>query len=182
MRRITLFAALLLGLTVAAYSQPRPIDRSAAPNEKKAAKSAVFEARYEGGLFGFSSKREGTIRFDDMNERMVFFSEDNRELFGIPYSSVIVVYPQSKSVTSTTGNVVRNVPLPGAALGGFIKEKRRYMILNVDDADADVKGVVNFKLKSKEDLDSLIDTLGSKAGLQQRGDSYYRPKKERQGP
>ena len=182
MRQIALFAALLVGFTFAAYSQPRPVERTAHPSEKKAASNAVFSARYEGGLFGFSSKREGTIRFDDMNERMLFFSEDNRELFGIPYSSVIVIYPQSKSVTSTTGNVVRNVPLPGAGLGGLIKEKRRYMVINVDDVDADVKGVVNFKLKSKEELDSLIDTLGSKAGLQQRGDSYYRPKKERQGP
>ena len=181
MKQITLFAALLLGLTFAAYSQPRPIERSAQPGESKTAKTAAFEATYEGGLFGFSSKRDGTIRFDDTNERMVFFSEDNRELFGIPYASVILVYPQSKSVTSTAGNVVRNVPLPGAGLGGFIKEKRRYMIMNVDDVEADVKGIINFKLKSKEQLDSVIDALGSKAGLKQRGDAYYRPKNERPG-
>ena len=181
MKQLAIFTVLLLGLTAAAYSQPRPVERSAKQTEKKAAAQASYEATYEGGLFGFSSKRDGSLKFDDVNSRLVFYGDDNRELFGIPYESVIVVYPQSKSVTSTAGNVVRNVPLPGAALGGFIKEKRRYMILNIDDIDADVKGVINFKLKTKEALDSLIDNLGSKAGLQQRGDAYYRPKKERQG-
>lgn len=181
MKQIIFFTVLLLGLSAAAYSQPRPVERSTAQTEKKAVMQANYEATYEGGLFGFSSKRNGSLRFDDVNNRLVFFGEDNRELFGIPYESVLVVYPQSKTVTSTAGNVVRNVPLPGAGLAGFIKEKRRYMILNIDDIDADVKGVINFKLKSKESLDSLIDTLGSKAGLQQRGDAYYRPKRERQG-
>jgi len=180
MKQIVVFAALLLGVTFTAYSQPRPVERPAQP-VKKAPVLPSYVAKYEGGLFGFSSKRDGTLNFDDANQRLVFYGEDGRELFSIPFASVLVIYPQSKSVTSTTGQVVQHVPLPGAGLAGFIKEKRQYMILHIDDPDADVKGVVNFKLKNKEELDSIIDNLGSKAGLQQRGDSYYRPKKEGQG-
>lgn len=135
-----------------------------------------FEAKYEGGLFGFADKESGTLKFDDQNERLVFFGKDQKELFGIPYESLLVVSPQSNSVTSTTGNVVSHIPLPGAGLASLIKEKRRYLVLQFNDPDADVRGVVNFKLENKELLDSVVDTLGKKAEMTQRGDSYYRPR------
>ena len=56
----------------------------------------------------------------------------------------------------------------------FIKEKRRYLIIQYSDADADVRGVTSFKLENKELLDSVIKTLGEKAELRKRGDSYIR--------
>jgi hypothetical protein len=139
---------------------------------------ASFEAKYEGGMFGFSKKEEGTLRFDDANERLVFFDKQQKERFHIPYKSVMVIYPQSRSVTSTAGHVVRNIPLPGAILGGLIKEKRRYLILHFDDPDVEAaRGLVNFKLDNKALLDSVIQSLAGKASLTQRGDAYYRPKK-----
>jgi hypothetical protein len=128
-------------------------------------------------MYGFSKKTVGTLKFDDANSRIVFYGEDKKEMFGVPYSALLVIYPQSQSVTSTTGNVVKNIPLPGAALGGFIKEKRSYLVINFDDPDVDARGTVNFKLDSKELLDSVLDTLASKAGLEQRGDAYYRPRR-----
>jgi len=91
---------------------------------------------------------------------------------------VLVIYPQSKSVTSTTGQIVKNVPLPGAMLGGLIKEKRSYMILHFEDPDIEAaRGIVNFKLETKELLDSVIHSLAGKADLAQRGDAFYKPKK-----
>jgi len=45
-----------------------------------------------------------------------------------------------------------------------------------DDPDVDAKGVVNFKIDDKEVLDLIIQTLADKAGLQPRGDAYYKPK------
>ena len=107
---------------------------------------------------------------------MVFYGPDGKELFGIPYDALLVIYPQSKSVTSTTGNVVSHIPLPGAGLAGFIKEKRQYLIVQFDDPDVDAKGTVNFKIENKELLDSVIQTLAEKAALQPRGDAYYKPK------
>jgi hypothetical protein len=88
----------------------------------------------------------------------------------------MVVSPSSKSVTSTTGQVVRNIPLPGAALGGLIKEKKRYLMLQFDDPDVDARGLVNFKIENKDLLESIIQTLGQKANMTPRGDAYYRPR------
>ena len=176
MKRIT-FAALLAALmAVAAAAQIRPVENEAKPKAALAPES--FAAKYEGGMYGYNDKIAGTLKFDDTNERFVFFGEDKKELFGIPYDSLLIVYPQSQAVTSTTGKVVQNIPIMGAALGGFIKEKRRYLILQINDPDIDVKGALNFKIETKELLDSVIQSLADKAGLQQRGDAYFRPKKK----
>lgn len=158
------------------YAQPRIVVNKAEKTSPALA-AASFEAKYEGGMFGFSRKEAGTIKFDDANLRLVFFGKENKELFSIPYKAMIVIYPQSQSVQSTTGKVVQNVPLPGAGLAGiFIKEKRRYLVINFDDPALDAKGTVNFKFDDAKLLDSAIQTLGGKAEMQQRGEAYYRPK------
>ncbi len=129
-------------------------------------------------MFGYREKEVGTLRFDDDNERLVFFGKDQKEKFHIPYKSVLVIYPNSKSVTSTTGTVVRHIPLPGAGLAGLLREKRRYLVLHFDDPDVEAaKGMLNFKLENKELLESVLHSLAGKAKLTQRGDAYYRPKK-----
>lgn len=174
MKKILLAAIFVLSVSLLGFAQPRPIDKSANPNTKPA--PASFSAKYEGGLFGFNDKTEGTLKFDDENGRLVFFGKTQKEMFSIPFESLIVIYPNSDSVTSTTGNVVSHIPLPGAGLASLIKEKRRYLVLQFDDPDADVKGLVNFKLENKEILDSVIQSLGTKAKMTQRGDAYYRPR------
>jgi len=171
---------IVAGVVVAinGYSQVRPVESDAASSRKPAAPSS-FAAKYEGGMFGFNEREVGTLKFDEENKRLVFFGKDQKEKFSFAYDAMQVIYPQSKSVTSTTGNVVRNIPLPGAILGGFIKEKRQYLVLHFDDPDFEIKGVVNFKLDNRELLDSVIQTLGEKAKLKQRGDAYYRPRSSR---
>ena len=42
--------------------------------------AAKLEAKYEGGMFGYSKKIQGTIKFDDANERLVFFGQDQNAL------------------------------------------------------------------------------------------------------
>src|SRR3954470_1877795 len=158
MKRL-LFPAVLICLFAAiGFSQPRPLDK--APSKLAAAKPAPSSVpvKYEGGMFGFAQRMEGTLKMDDENTRLVFYGPDGKELFGIPYDALLVIYPQSKSVTSTTGNVVSHIPLPGAGLAGFIKEKRQYLIVQFDDPDVDAKGTVNFKIENKELLDSVIQT------------------------
>lgn len=177
MKMLGLITAVTLSLAFTAIAQPRPIERESSTAAAKLRPApASFQAKYEGGLFGFNDKETGTLKFDDDNERLVFYGKDQKEMFHIPYGSLIVVSPQSKSVTSTAGNVVSHIPLPGAGLAGLLKEKRRYLVLQFNDPDADARGVVNFKLEDKELLDSVIQTLGLKAKLTQRGDSYYRPR------
>ena len=174
---LTLLAIALFACAASAVSaQPRPVEtkKEIKPPAKAPEK---FVAKYEGGMFGFAQKEEGTLKFDDINERIIFFGKDQKEKFAIPYDAMLIIYPQSQSVRSTTGNVIRNLPLPGAALGGLIREKRQYLIVHFEDADVEAKGIVNFKVENKELLDSVLATLAEKASLTQRGDAYYRPKK-----
>lgn len=175
-----LFIAVLCAVTFAsnALAQPRPVEvkNETKPVEVKPAPPS-FAAKYEGGMFGYGKKEEGTLKFDDANERIVFFGQDNKEKFAFPYQALLIIYPQSKSVQSTAGKVVSVIPYAGL-LGGFIKEKRRYLVVHFDDPQVDdAQGVVNFKLEDKDLLDSVIVTLAKKAELKQRGDAFYRPKK-----
>ena len=176
-RILFVFVALLLGTTTI-LAQPRPVETSTKTDTPGKPAPASFIVKYEGGMFGYNEKETGTLRFDDANERLVFFGKDQKEKFHVPYKSVLVLYPQSRSVTSTTGNVVRHIPLPGAGLAGLIKEKRRYMTLHFSDPDVETaNGVLSFKMEDKQLLESVIRTLADKARLTQRGDAYYRPKK-----
>lgn len=179
MKRIYFLLIALFLCAGAVIAQPRPVDASSKPSSAPAGSAPVsFEAKYEGGMFGYNRKEVGTLKFDDANQRLVFFGKDQKEMFHIPYKSVLVIYPQSKSVTSNTGHVVRNLPLPGSILGGLIKEKRRYLVMHFDDPDVEAaRGLVNFKLDNKELLDAVIQTLAGKSDLKQRGDAYYRAKK-----
>ena len=174
MNRIVFLFVLVFALAAVSVAQPRPVEKSASPDVKPA--PASVEAKYQGGLFGYQEKIEGMLRFDDANLRLLFFSKENKEIFALPFDSLNVIYPSSESVTSTTGNVIKNVPLPGAGLAGLIKEKRRYLVMQFDDPYADVKGTASFRIDDKEMLESVIYSLGTKAKLTQRGDSYYRPR------
>jgi hypothetical protein len=177
MKRTIFLIGLAACFASVSFAQPRPVDKTAKPAAAHQQVPPSFAARYEGGMFGYSQKEKGTLKFDDANERLVFYGKDQKEKFYIPYRSMLVVSPQSRSVRSTTGTVISVVPLPGAGLAGLMREKRRYLVINFDDPDAEgAKGVMSFKLDNKELLQSVIQTIGEKAKLTQRGDAYYRPR------
>lgn len=178
MKRKLLFILSLALFGTVAFGQPRPMENGSKTPARANQAPPSFPAKYEGGMFGYTDKELGTLKFDDANERLVFLGKDQKEKFHVPYKSVLVIYPQSKSVSSTAGTVVSAIPLPGAGLAGLIREKRRYMIMHFDDPDVEAaKGVVSFKLEDKLLLDSVLRTLAEKANLSQRGDAFYRPKK-----
>lgn len=170
MKNVILLAFALVSFSAAAFAQPRPVERTPASTTVKPS----YEARYEGGLFGQSDTEKGWLKFDDTNERVVFYRKDNREMFAVPYASLIVVYPDSKVGTSTTGNVVSRLPLPGAGLAGLLSKRTKFLIMQFDDPEVEVKGTANFKFEDKEMLLEFITALGTKAKMKQRGDAYYR--------
>lgn len=183
MKKTFLFlCAALFAFSLNAFAQPRPIEKVEKKDDAKmqaqtaAPAPASVQAKYEGGIFGFSEKEKGSLKFDDANERLVFFGKDGKEKFSIPYNAMLVVSPQSRSVRSTTGTVVSAIPLPGAGLAGLLRSKNRYLLVNFNDPDSDVRGLANFKLDNKALLAYVIQTLGAKAKLVQRGDAYYRPR------
>ena len=70
-------ALLLLGaLLTGAYAQrprsmdPQPQPAAKAPTAKRAPQTV--KAKYEGGVFGFRKTMEGTLTFDDENNRLLF--------------------------------------------------------------------------------------------------------------
>lgn len=174
MKKIVYIFAVTFALFTSVLAQ-RPVGNDD-PAKPRGAAPASFEAKYEGGMFGYAEREKGTLKFDDINERIVFFGRDGKEKFSVPYKAMLVVSPTSQSVTSTTGNVVRHIPLPGAGLAGLLKEKRRFLVIQFDDPDVDVRGVVNFRVEDKETLDVVVPAIGEKAKLQQRGDAFYRPR------
>src|SRR6476620_5216769 len=111
MKKVLFFLALSLFVCASIVSaQPRPVDKNQTPTAPVKPAPASFTAKYERGMFGFSKKQEGTLKFEDGNSRLVFFDKDQKEMFSIPYRSMLVVSPQSQSVQSTTGKVVSMIP------------------------------------------------------------------------
>ncbi len=139
---------------------------------------STFKVEYQGGLFGYSKKQHGEIRFDEINERLMFFGEDGKEKFSLPYSAIFVVYPNQKKVQSGTGRVVgAALPVPGAGiLGGLIKKKKNYMIVQFQDPEVGAQGNLNLLLDTEEMVGEAITALGERAEMKPRGDAYIRSK------
>jgi len=169
-----LFALSLFVGALTASAQPRPAEKSDEKAVNKATVPSSVTAKYEGGMFGYDKKQEGSIKFDDANERLVFLGKDNKEQFSIPYKAMTMVYTGTKSVRSGAGTAVSVIPLPGAGLAGLIREKRRYLVIHFTDPDVMASGVANFKLENDQVRESAVHALGGKAKLTQRGDAYYR--------
>lgn len=176
--KIISLAFLIFLFTAAASAQPRTLsgvpDKTQARTLPPAPDS--LSVKYEGGFLGFKKRQEGTLKFDDIGQRLVFLNENSKELFWFPYQSIFSVYADEKSVTSTTGNVIRTIPIPGAGLGGLIKEKRRFLVLQFEDPDTGGNGICSFRIGNAELLESVIHTLAERAKLVQRGDAFYRPR------
>ena len=173
MKELLFIIAAVFGLSIMVPAQPRQADRSA----PQMAGPMSVEAKYEGGIFGSTGREKGTLKIDEAQERLFFYRKsDGREIFSIPFESLVVIYPDSKVSTSQTGNVVSRVPLPGAGLAGLLSTRAQYLIINFDDPDIDARGTANFKFDDKKRLLNFIRTLGTKARMLQRGDAYYRPK------
>jgi len=123
-----LFVSVMVFFVCASFAaaQPRIVEKKPEKAQPVTLASITFKAKYEGGMFGFSEKETGTLKFDGNNRRLVFFGKNNKELFGIPYDAIEVIYPQSKTVQSTGGKVMERIPLPGAGIAGiFMKNKTR---------------------------------------------------------
>lgn len=175
MKNVLFLFVTILFLPAFIAAQPRPADKTAAlPSNLPSA----FPARYESGIFGARKKEKGTLRFDDANERLVFYHADGREMFSMNYSTFVVIYPDSKESMTQTGNVMSKMPLPGAGLFGLATSSAKYLVINYDEQDVDAQGTANFRFDKKEQLVDFINALGTKAKMIKRGEAYYRPKKK----
>ncbi|REK04180.1 MAG: hypothetical protein DWQ38_01530 [Acidobacteria bacterium] len=179
MKRLYFFTILTVLLTsFAVFPQIRPVttaDTSASESPVPENLPETVEVEYQGGIFGFSEKEKGTLRFDVINERLVFTSPEGKERFSIPYEAIRVVYPSQRKVRSGTGRAVGAIPLPGASIAGlFMKKKKNYLVLHYEDRLVEVEGVANFLVDTSELLTGAIHAIGQNAEMTRRGDSYIR--------
>lgn len=168
---------LLTVLTAAAIcaQRPRAVDTTKAIDKTPPpAAPQTMKAKYEGGIFGASKTMEGTLTFDDANQRLLF-RKDKIELF-VPYSAVNSTFADTQKRQPKAATIASAVPLIYALPAHFIKTKVRYLTLQFDDPDTHVSGVTSFRLASKELVESAAYTLANKAGLEPRGEIYVRKK------
>ena len=171
---------LLTAFTFAALAQrPRTLTQDsgeAATNTPTPSPApSTVKAKYEGGVFGYNHKIEGTITLDDTNQRLVFRNDKQKEILFVPYNAITGAYGDTHSVRPAAATAASNVPYIGLPLG-LIKTKVRYLTLQYNDPDSKVSGVTSFKLENKDILDSVLATLAGKAGLTKRGEVFVRKK------
>ncbi|HKU77971.1 MAG TPA: hypothetical protein VJR02_28915 [Pyrinomonadaceae bacterium] len=171
-------ALLLLGaLVTGAYAQ-RPRSMDPQPAGQTAAKSAPksVKAKYEGGVFGYTKTMEGTLTFDDTNNRLHFKDKKPPKEISIPYEAIMSAFADTQKRQPRAATVASAVPLIYALPARFIKTKVRYLTLQYNDPDSKVSGITSFKLENKEVLESVLAALAEKSNMALRGDVYVKKK------
>jgi len=135
----------------------------------------TVKAKYEGGVFGYNKKLDGTINFDDANQRLVFKNDKQKEILFVPYTAITGAYGDTHAVRPAAATVASVIPYVGLP-ASLIKTKVRYLALQYSDPDSKVSGVTSFRLENKDILDSVLNTLAGKAGMTKRGDIFIKKK------
>lgn len=170
---------LLMTLAMAAAvcaQRPRVIDTSTATDATKAAPAPApqtMKAKYEGGIFGYNKTMEGTLSFDDTNQRLLF-RKDQKELFFIPYNAVTSAFADTQKRQPKAATIAGVIPSIYSLPAHFIKTKVRYLTLQYSDPDTRVAGITSFRLDNLDLVESAVFTLANKAGLVPRGGVYVR--------
>ena len=177
-------AVLLLGvlLTGAFAQRPRAMDPQPTPTPAptQAVKPApkTVKAKYEGGVFGYTKTMEGTLTFDDGNNRLLFKDKKPPKEISIPYEAITSAFADTQKRQPAAATVAQHVPLIYALPARFIKTKVRYLTLQYSDPDSNVTGITSFKLQNKEILHSVLAAVAEKSNLMLRGDVYVKKKPE----
>lgn len=176
-----IFSLLLIGALLTGAFAQRP--RSAEPEPAKAPAPAApapktVKAKYEGGVFGYTKTMEGTLTFDDTNERLVFKDKKPPKEIHIPYESITSAFADTQKRQPAAATVASAIPSIYSLPARFIKTKVRYLTLQYSDPDSKVSGITSFKLENKELLESVLATLAHKAGMTLRGDVYVKKRED----
>lgn len=172
----TIFSLLLVGVLLSgAFAQrPRSLESEPAAKSPTAPQPApkTLKAKYEGGVFGYTKTMEGTLTFDDENNRLLFKDKKPPKEISIPYGAIMSAFADTQKKRPAAASVIRHIPYGGAA--GLIKTKVRYLTLQYNDPDSKVSGTTSFKLENKDLLESVLVSLAEKTGMVKRGDIYVK--------
>ena len=175
-----IFSLLLIGalLTGAFAQRPRTAEPEPAKTNAPAPAPKTVKAKYEGGVFGYTKTMEGTLTFDDVNERLIFKDKKPPKEIHIPYASLTSAFADTQKRRPAAATVATHIPSIYALPAHFIKTKVRYLTLQYNDPDSKVSGITSFKLENKEMLESVLTTLAQKAGMTLRGDVYVKKRED----
>lgn len=175
-----LFSLLLVGalLTGALAQRPRTMepDPAKTPKSSPAPSPApkTVKAKYEGGVFGYNKTMEGSLNFDDDNNRLLFKDKTPPKEISIPYDAITSAFADTQKRRPGAATVASQVPVIFTLPAHFIKTKVRYLTVQYNDPDSRVSGVTSFKLENKQVLESVLAALAQKANLTLRGDIYVK--------
>ncbi len=178
-RTIAILGLLPMMALTAFAQRPRMSNDDASKPETVATPTApapqTVKAKYEGGVFGYPKKLEGTLSFDDTNQRLLFRDEKQKEVLFIPYNALTGAYGDTHSVQPQAASIGSHIPYVGLPIG-LNKTKVRYLTIQYNDPDSKAAGVTSFRLENKDLLDSVLNTLANKAGLTRRGEVFIKKK------
>ncbi|HEX8634308.1 MAG TPA: hypothetical protein VF703_09185 [Pyrinomonadaceae bacterium] len=175
---LTSLASVAFGQRARTISDPADVKKtapSAAATTTAAAAPAPqsVKAKYEGGIFGYNKKQTGTLNFDDESSRLVFRDKTQKEYISIPYKSIAAAYADTQSRRPKAASIIGSAHI--YALPALLfKKKYRYLTMQFNDPDTQVKGVTSFKVDGKEMLLSILEAVARKAELTARGEAYVR--------
>ena len=172
---LTLLVIMSLGAVAQRPRMNENANQPATPTPPPAPAPDTVKAKYEGGVFGYNRKMDGTLNFDDKNNLLIFRDEKQKEVFTIPYKAIAGAYADTHAVRPKAASIGSNVPYIGYPIG-LIKTKVRYLTLQYNDPDSNAAGVTSFRLENKDILDSVLNSLANKAGLTKRGEVFVRKK------
>jgi len=177
--RLVVGTAVILIVAGAALAQrPRTINQDKTEptaNVPPPPAPQSVNAKYEGGVFGYNKKMDGTLNFDDANQRLVFRDSKQKEILFIPYNALTGAYGDIHAVQPSAATVASHIPYVGLP-ASLIKTKVRYLALQYSDPDSKVAGVTSFRLENQDILDSVLNTVAGKAGMIKRGDVFIKKK------
>ncbi len=173
-------SALLLVMLVAGMAAAQRARTVGDPTERRDTQAQnapqapqTVRTKYEGGVFGYNRKMDGTLTFDDDNNRLLFRNERGQEVFSIPYQAIMAAFADTQSRRPTAATVIGNASiytLPAL----FIRRNYRYLTLQYRDPDTNAEGTTSFRMQNKEILEAVLRRLAGQAGLTARGEVYVR--------
>src|SRR5687768_5559492 len=166
---------LLIGALLTGAFAQRP--RTAEPEPDKttpAPAPKTLKAKYEGGVFGYPKTMEGTLTFDDENNRLWFKDKKPPKEISIPYEAIVSAFADTQKRQPRAATIASHVPVIYSLPAQFIRKKVRYLTLQYNDPDSGVNGITSFKLENKEVLAHVLATLAQKTGMTQRGEVYVK--------
>lgn len=177
MRFIAVLVLTLLASIIAFAQRPRSTDRSATTASSTTAVAPApqtVKAKYEGGVFGHNKTMNGTLSFDDNNQRLLFRNKQQKEVLFIPYGAITSAFADTQKRRPAAATVASHIPFYIGIPFGFIKTKVRYLTIQYTDPDSRTSGTTSFKLENKQVLASVLKTVAEKADMTARGEVYVK--------